>query len=62
MAELQPSGKFSSGSGTNNNARSLDELWTSLRPELEPGLGYAYSGADDSRLVYTACAPNPQPY
>ena len=39
--------RFGLGSGTNNIRRSLDELWTSLRPELEPGFGYAYSGADE---------------
>lgn len=47
VVDGQAVGRFGSRSGTNNKCRSCDELWTSLRPELEPGLGYAYSGADD---------------
>ena len=49
------------GSDTNNKNNSPDELRTRFRSEPEPRRGYAYSGADAQRLVYTACAPCRQP-
>jgi len=61
VARLAKLREFGSGFDTNNKYNSPDELRTRFRSELEPGLGYAHSGADDQRLVYTACDPRLQP-